>query len=363
MLIKEISGITIGLKGSGSIVNEVASQLGFLNQEQKPLDIILEFGEITKDDYQPSIYSAKSVMNFNKNQFFVGYLPGISYLVSKLFSVTDETIHVKISHDKQKSFKKFVKSLLGYNNAGSQVLSYGLFWYLYQIVLLKKGKSFIHGATLVSKNNTLLIAGTGGCGKTSTTLELLSQEKAEYLSEDFSILDREGVFSYNPKPVSIYCSDIEYGSKILKQFNSNLGVGIKLRTFFLRSVLNKNPMFKVQPKKIFKCAAEGNASLSALYFIRTEGGKPKVVDCSLEDFSTRCVDASIREMKTYTELANLILANDTIETGVVGSSELRNRMVKTYMSAFHDKRFKLIYLPINTKPSETVSFLESNGFI
>ena len=362
ILIKEIAGIIIGLKGSTSIVNEVAEQLKFLNQEKKSIDILLEFGEISKDDYQPFIYSAKSVMNFNKHQFYIGYLHGFKYLVSNLFNDNGEPVLVKISHKKQKIYKIVLNKLLGIKSADA-ILSYGLFWYIYQITLLKKGQSFVHGASLVNKNRTLLIAGTGGCGKTSTALELLSQEKAEYLSEDFSILNREGVFFFNPKPVSIYCTDIDFGSKILKSFRSRIGIVDKLQIFLLRKFLKRNPMFKVPPQNIFKCNAEGTKDLTALYFIRTEDGKPKIIDCSLEDFVNRCVDSSIRELKTYTEIANLILSNDIIGTEAFGYGELRHRMINVYMSAFRDKKFKLLCLPINTKPSETISFLERNEFI
>ena len=70
------------------------------------------------------------------------------------------------------------------------VLSYSLFWYIFNISLLKKNKSFIHaGIYSNSSDEATIITGTGGCGKTSTLFKLLEDNKSKYISEDFGIIE------------------------------------------------------------------------------------------------------------------------------------------------------------------------------
>jgi len=56
MLIKEIAGISVGLKGHGDIVNDISEQLDFTNEVSSTMDIVLEIGDISYLNYQPLIY-------------------------------------------------------------------------------------------------------------------------------------------------------------------------------------------------------------------------------------------------------------------------------------------------------------------
>lgn len=363
MRTKNIAGIIVGLKGISDLSNEVANQLNFEKKTYNKIDLLLDFDKLDKGLYYPSIYSAKSVMNFNKNQFFVGYLPDIDYIVSDLFNDNQKTVVINVIQKNKASLKESVKKHILGRRKSDTLLSYGLFWYVFQIILLKKSKSFIHGACLHNKINkkTILIAGTGGCGKTSTSLELLDNDNISYISEDYSITSSTGELYFNPKPVSIYCSDIEFGSNVLSKLISSFGLSMRIRTFILRKVLGRNPMFKVPPESLFdNCIDTYHKCTTVVYVIRTSEAVPEVKNCSLDEFVSRCVSASIRELKTYTELSNLILSNDHINTGTYSYDNLKSKMENVFKSAFKDKNFKLVYLPIEIKPEETVKFFVKN---
>ncbi|GLP98278.1 hypothetical protein GCM10007891_01320 [Methylophaga thalassica] len=370
MNVREIAGITIGLTGNGKTFDEVSEHLDFIpTTTASQVDIMLE---ISSNDifheYLPEVNSAKGLMSFNKDEYFVGYLPSIDYLVSDIFNTKGAVPVVKVKVTEDKLLKKIIKYLLLRRKAykSNLIMSYSLFWYIFQIVLMTKSKSFIHAATLYDnkRNRAILLGGTGGCGKTSTALEMLDDSRYSYLSEDFSIINLEGQTFFNPKPVSVYCSDIEHGSKILNDFKCSFNFTKKLEIFLKRSIFRKNPIFKVSPQNLFgeRLSISGQCSY-AFYVIRSNVKSPKLKDCTLDEIVDRFVESSIRELKTYTELSNLILANDLLNTGVISYSVLKENMEEIYRQFLKKTEYKILLLPHKVSPKETINFLEKEKFL
>ena len=167
--------------------------------------------------YRPLIYPAKGSMNFNEKEYFVNYLSSINYVVSNLFN--NDCINIEVNL-KNRSLKTIINSFFQSKSVfqSNEILSYSLFWYVLHLKLLQKGKAFLHAGIFSSNNKASIIAGTGGCGKTSTLFKILEDKSTKYISEDFGIIDIESYSHYSPKPVSIYASDMEFGQKILHDY-------------------------------------------------------------------------------------------------------------------------------------------------
>ncbi|MEK6152839.1 hypothetical protein WIW50_06245 [Flavobacteriaceae bacterium 3-367] len=332
------------------------------NKEQVDIEIFIN-GNNIHSNYVPKIFSAKGSMNFNKQEFFVGYLNEIDYTVKNLFGTNG--IGVLINNDKTNIKKTLKRIYKGKNTLEKDlILSYSLFWYVVHLSLLKKNCSFIHSGVFESAKGATIITGTGGCGKTSTLFKILEDEQYSYLSEDFGIIDNMGHTYYNPKPVSVYATDMEFGQSILKNHFSNFALKDKLLWYFKRKMLRLNPMVKIPPKRLMNNRVGKKTKIkNVLYFVRNNDEVISMSDVSSEELSERVLDASMRELKTLNELLLLMRANAPIGYKIPSFEDVRNETKMVYNKVFHQSERKIIFIPLKTSPDELLKYLKENGLI
>lgn len=360
----EIAGIKIKIidnnKSSRAIINDLEASLV---RSEFDSDIVIDITKEDFRDYKAEIFSAKGNMNFNESEYFVNYLTDLSYLVK----INDKTknINIKIKL-KKKAFTRKLKSFILNNKDFSKntILSYSLFWYIFSYVLSKKNKTFIHAGVFQSESGATLISGTGGCGKTSTLFKILEDTSMKYISEDFGIIDSEGYCYYNPKPVSIYSSDMEFGQTILKNHYKSFKMIDKLIWSLKRSVFGFNPMIKVNPRILMTNRISKKAKIkNVLYFIRCNQDSLKVEVAETNELIERILDSSLRELKTFNELLLLIRANSPISSNIPSFESFRLELKKIYLKSFSHTINRFVFIPHKTSPDVLVSFLKDRKLI
>lgn len=70
-------------------------------------------------------------------------------------------------------------------------------------VLVRKGYALVHAACIALENCTMLITARTDTGKTSTILKLLQKPGSRFLSDDMTILSKDGRVLNFPKPLTI----------------------------------------------------------------------------------------------------------------------------------------------------------------
>lgn len=360
----EIAGIVIKIKNTNEVATEIINDLNAVKDNDKRIyDIAIEVFSDKIQDYKPIIFSAKGSMNFNKNEYFVDYLSDINYVIKNIFS--NDKIDIKINSNKS-SLKKKIKSLYTNKNIMTKniILSYSLFWYVLHIKLIKENKSFIHAGIMDINGYASIIAGTGGCGKTSTLFKILEDENSTYIAEDFGIIDSDGCAYYNPKPVSIYASDMEFGQSILKDYFNKFSKKEQMVWSLKRSMLKLNPMIKAKPDLLMGNKISLKSKIkNVIYFVRNNDNKISLNDISLNELTERILDASIRELKTLNELIQLMRANAPTDYNIPSFEDIRNRTKKIYLKAFENTNNKIIYIPHKTKPDDLVNYLKEQELI
>jgi len=246
-----------------------------------------------------------------------------------------------------------------------QILSYSLAWHLLHLALLRKGAAFMHGSVLANGNGATLIAGTGGCGKTSTLFRALDDPGRRYLAEDFAIIDTDGVAHFNPKPVSVYASDVDLGSEVLNQrFRRRAGDAERAAWLVERRLLRRNPLRKVPPRELMGDRVNASAPLRhAIYMIRCDRRTLELGKVSRDELCERALDASMRELKTLTEILLLIRANAPRNLPVPSPAELAASTMAVYRSALARAESMLAFVPHAMKPAEVVAALEARGIV
>lgn len=362
----EIAGVKIHIENtnelSSSIINDLEAKE--IRSDDFLCDLILRFNTDNFSEYKATIYSAKGSMNFNKDEFFVGYLSGIKYKVKNLFNENLTELDIKVDNKNIKTLLRQLYNLDFSSRYKNVILSYSLFWYILHIVLLKQQKAFLHAGVFSKGNKISVITGTGGCGKTSTLFKLLEEENSYYIAEDFGIVNDQTETFYNPKPVSIYASDMEFGQTILKNYHQKFTSTEKILWDAKSKFLNKNPMIKALPKKVMDGRIKESGKIdNILYFVRNNSLEISVDNIEIDNLAERILDASMRELKTFNELVLLMRANAPQDYNIPSFEEIRQQTKKVYKKAFENTNNKIVYIPYKTKPDELVSFLKDQGLV
>jgi len=350
-----IAGIKIKVIGDNELSKAIATDLeATLATDNNVCHISIEIKDDNLNNYQPKVFSAKGSMNFNESEYFVDYLNEINYLIKNLFD--SETVNIRINPNK-KSIKKRIKQFLEKKNVieKNTILSYSLFWYVLHFELIKNEKSFVHAGVFEGKD---------GCGKTSTLFKILEDNTKKYLAEDFGIIDAKGYCYYNPKPVSIYASDMEFGQRILKGFYNSFDLVDKISWIVKRKVLGINPMIKAKPDLLMNGRVAKKCKVNnVLYFVRTNNSELIVEDIDKSILVERVLDSSMRELKTFDELLLLMRANTPLEYNIPAFGSMRETTKNIYLQSFSNTQNKIVYIPHKTTPKVLVDFLQENNLI
>lgn len=360
----EIAGLRIKIKHINNVSLKIIEDLNAKkDNDNNSYDIALNIVNKNIKDYKATIFSAKGSMNFNADAYFVDYLFDVNYIVKNIFN--NKNIDITINTSKS-SLKKKIKSLFS-NKAlmmKNTILSYSLFWYILHIKLLQKNKSFLHAGVFDLNGNASIITGTGGCGKTSTLFKILEDKDSSYIAEDFGIIDKNGYTYYNPKPVSIYASDMEFGQSILTNYFNKFTNSEQWIWSIKRNLLKINPMIKSKPNLLMdNKICQKSKIKNVIYFVRNNNQSLKIEDIKLNELTERILDASMRELKTLNELIQLIRANAPLSFNIPSFEDIRYQTKEIYLEAFKDTNNKIIYIPHKTKPDELVQYLKDKEII
>jgi hypothetical protein len=359
--------VLMEVRGSGATARTVMSQLAtgsVRHAGRSEPDLLLEIGDgFGGLSYQPRWFSAKGKLHFDAGSYYCDYPLYFRYLATGALGAGP--IHARIDVSKT-SARKRLKSLISRRSDFEThlILSYTLTWYLLHLALLRKGAAFMHGSALATGQGATLIAGTGGCGKTSTLFKALEDGRRRYLGEDFIILDGGGWIHFNPKPVAVYASDIEFNGGILSAYERKLGAAARLSRALERRFLRRNPILRVPPLRLTNGrVAQSEALRHAVYMIRGDfpafGARP----ASTEEFCERALDASMRELKTLHELLCLIRANAPLDLRVPSFQSVVDESRRTYLKALRAARPSVVEVPHRMQPDEVVRHLESSGLV
>lgn len=360
----EIAGIILKLKPENSIAKKIINDLGAIKESRnRQVDIAFEFFKYNNSNYIPKIFSAKNNFHFNEKEFYSNYLNDIEYLIANLF--VKDTVTIKV-RNKKKSLFKYLRKLISENEESikNQILSYSLLWYVVYIRLLQINKTFVHACAFELNNQTTLICGTGGCGKTSTLFKILEENNSFYLSEDFGIINDKGYTYFNPKPISIYASDIEYNLKTLKSSLNFLSFNQKIRWILKRYLLKRNPMIKINPTTLLKNRVKQKLKINnTIYFVRCADNKFTIQDIKINELVNRILYSSMRELKGLGEITNLILSNAPNTFNIPSFDGLKNKSKLIYESTFSKTNNFILHIPFKATPKEIIDFLKKNNIL
>jgi len=362
----KIGPLNILISGDEKYV-ELTSTEFIIREGHDDYDIKINIvSDTINSDYVPTHFSGKGSMNFNSKTFHVEHDPFYTYDVSNLFNENKIEINLYLKKASMgRELFRVLNSLRSVEYAtrtefvNAQYTTYSFLWSIIAIALLKKNSAFIHAGVLARNNDAIILSGTGGCGKTSTVLDLLENHNFEYLSEDFGIVSSTGNASHCNKTISLFNSDIAHGNKLAKHAVTTLPFYKKVRWEFLTRVLRINPIIKAKPSS-FKTVEIPDKSVKIKYGLHLS--RQNVSDLSLNkmeltEYVSRSANASGRELKPLSEVLKLISANAPFDYGYWDDSKLTREMEKTYLKAFNNIEIFELVIPHKATPKSVSEFL------
>ena len=239
-------------------------------------------------------------------------------------------------------------------------LNYTMFWTIFALVLLKKGKVFVHAGIFTVNGRAHVAAGSAGCGKTSTLLGVLESKENGYIDEDFGVLGSDGAAWYVPKRVTVYEEDAAFGSGIIERALSTL-TGAEKRAWNFYRAAGANMRYKFRPEVIFPGQVVKRAPIEEIDFVvKSQTAAPVRHEVSAETMAEKLVCASFREMKMLYELLNNIRAvgSEEILRSYPPVRELEDQYREILLGILNGcERFCVVETPFQVKPPATIACL------
>lgn len=235
---------------------------------------------------------------------------------------------------------------------------------LHELVLIPSvyfldGLSLIHAAAFAVNDRAVLLAGTGGTGKTSALLSMRQQSGLAFISDDIAVISDKGLVYPNLAWSKVYGYNLsDYITK--KELLKGRGIIDKIQ---FNAKLKKNPKGvrrKMRPDRLFKSAKNKAVPLDRIiYLFRDNGDKPELRMIGVED----AVDMGIHVIKTEYTIFNNFLEWDgynatALHTApVLSLQHVMENWREMQIRAFQNVQLQLLHIPASMPHAEYLDYM------
>ena len=368
----KVGDLAFSMEGEGRYYDACADYFSdALRKEVKAEDCMLKLHILNEKDklkINEKFYAVSTSIAFNRDTYRVNNGTHYAYAVKNLFRAdvpTEAWIKPKGSSKSEKlcsvpPFRFAFKHHDKYSIFAKRIANYSCLWYIFAITLMKIDAVFIHSGMVGKDDGGIILTGTGGCGKTSTMAELISNHGWNYVAEDFGILTGDGHLRLMQKKASVHGSDIKYGDPYLNGAVKRLGP-VKKFEWKAKKLARKNPVYRFKPSEIFGDHIKDGAPLTTVAFLSRVRGisQPEMRVISMEDLADRIRFASFRELKELYELLTNIRAvsGDNYADSYPAVSELEERYKEILIRGLSKANRIHLNLPLGVDPKDTAAII------
>lgn len=218
----------------------------------------------------------------------------------------------------------------------------------------------LHGSAIADKNgNAYLFTGTGGTGKTSSSLQLLLKDRLYFLTDDMCVVDKGGkifsnfsypkIYSYNTINQKDIKKKVLYNASLLDKFHWGFG-----------TTLNRGVFRRVPPQVLYDNRTLFEGKLKRIFVLFrcsvSEGlfsplGKDAFVNSSAEIIKTEW-SSLLFNFLMWNKFNHEALGKKSI----VDMDRIMANLRLTYAQLYEMSDIYLVKLPFDLKPEELHSF-------
>lgn len=233
------------------------------------------------------------------------------------------------------------------------LLSYHLFWSVFQLLLLNQGYSFVHSSMAVKHTGDgIMLCSAGGGGKTTAALALVQKHGYGYLADDLGIINSTGLAWQSPRPMTVYASDLQ---RLPKEFESRfLRWMPKFERHLWRLTVARgcNPRRQIAASELLgakQCVLPVRIT-DAFFLIRCSSKQVEVREASHKDFADRALNASMRELYLLHEVCQQVAAVAPQLMPTLCYDYIREQTRTIYVKALEGVRLYWLEMPFHADP-------------
>lgn len=295
---------------------------------------------------------------------FMTNIGRLRYRVDNLF-VKEEPVHIWIYYDERCGLRKWAKTIFTYMDPYmlgresetdrfiTDVLDYTALWWILALAFLKYDRAFVHSGMAEKQEKGVVVAGTGGCGKTSAVSELLN-EGWKYIAEDFGVICADGSIWQIPKRGAISAEDVSYGSSRLIKLIDQLPRVQKVRWNYF-SKKGVNPIIAPSLDELYgKENIAQYAKLCKIVYVARSTNERIVKKCvSIDEMTSRIKGASFRVIREmYNILYNIqAVADEEIRKNFLEPMDIEKRYCDIISRALENAEYSVLEVPIKVNPN------------
>lgn len=367
----DIAGIGITIEGNGEYAE--AFREYFKSEEKSILEreTLLRI-RIENNPDQVMIpakyYSLSATIAFNDSDYYVKKKDFV-YSVSNLFDQKKPVI-LKLCYTRKNSLKNKALTFMRPNNVGvckkqnkfvDSIMNYEVFLYIFAVLLMRRGKIFVHCGIVEHINQAFVLAGTSGCGKTSTLLSFLQKRDFKYIADDFGILGNDGNVYYMQKKTAVYQSDAKYKNPDVMKALKKLPFRHRIHWGIFR-LMKMNPRYRFIPQQLFgeeRVAKKGKAAVIVYMSRIPQNASISRQDIKMEELCIKLRNASFRELRELSEILYNIRAvgDENTRNAYPAVSQLEKVYDEVLMKALSDKAIGVLEVPLKVNPDDIAETL------
>lgn len=216
-------------------------------------------------------------------------------------------------------------------------------------IYLFKDIAPIHAASIGTPSGAVLVAGTGGVGKSSAMIALRGIEGNRFIADDISIISGDAIVYGNmawPKIYGYNCAGNDMAHNILdgRSFIDKLHFNVR------NKVNPSNVRRKLTPDKLYDVVSPGASPIRALYYLVRE----KVPEIAVSSLSIECaVEMSVAVMESeyavfhrhlHWEEYNALAGESS---PLITMGEIRKNWRTLFFSAFSQVQLYKVGIPLD----------------
>ena len=362
----ELAGVPTAISGNNRYAIKLKEY--FCGSEKKisePASIIINVCNSENEmnfSGEPMFYAEGKGVKINETSF-ISNIGRLQYRVDNLF-IDNKPVCIWLYYNERHNIRRMIKTVMTNLNPymiGRETeedrfivdtLDYSALWWILAIAFLKYNRVFVHSGMASKENRGIVLAGTGGCGKTSAVSELMN-EGWKYIAEDFGVICSDCSIWSIPKRGAISAEDVSFGSERLIEVIDQLPKWQKIRWNYYTKK-GKNPIIAPPLENLygFECIATKAKIWKVVCVVRSSNKKIIEKKVSVDEMTTRISGSSFRVIREmYNILYNVqAVVDETCRNNFPLISDIENEYCNIIKKALENTEYSLLEVPINVNP-------------